>query len=174
MAGSSIPIHGVGTGQPTRPDFEGSAHHNVLRPGQNLDIPKQTVDGARSQREAREGHTAATGWARQEQAFAKGAGYEQGGAKWNDFAGGHRNPGSNFGTVRVDDPTLAPHVDKTPHGGAPKDWAQSAAMLEEKFRANGEKVGIDTELKLPGHGPVHAGPKGTGRNNGRRQFTLVT
>lgn len=174
MAGSSVPIHGVGTGQPTRPDFEGRAHENVLRPGQSLDIPRQTVDGARPERDDPT-HTA-SGWDRQEQAFAAGAQFEQRAGRWNDFSGNRDpgQPGANFGSVRVDEPGFSPTQPSNPFGGTAKDWVHAAAMLEERFRAEGSKVGINADIKLPGDGPVHSGPTGTGRNNGRRQFTLVT
>lgn len=177
MAGSSIPIHGVGTGQPTRPDFEGQAHQNVLRPGQSLDIPQQNIRDARTDRENHDRTSDWTsGWARQEQAYAQGAGYEQGGARWNDFSGDRRSDfsGPNFGSVQFDAPGFTPT--KSAFGGQPKDWVHAAAMLEERFRADGARVGIDAELKLPGDQATAAstGVTGTGRNNGRRAFTLLT
>lgn len=171
MAGPNMPIVGAGAGQPTRPDFEAQAHQDALRPGNQLDIPKQTVGEARNPPHPPDAE-ARSGWSRSDDAFARGGEHLDGLQRWGDFTGGRRS-GPQRGAVQVDNPPLVPLGQRNNVARNPEQWVAHAAALEELFRAEGEKYGIDAEIKLPGDGPEHGGPTGTGRRNQRRAFTLT-
>jgi hypothetical protein len=163
---------GAGIGQPTRLDFEGQSHQAQLRPGNQLDIPKQGVAQAR-ERPTDDGQpTPPTGWARQEAMLEASDRNSRAARGWSDFAGDRRSGGSARGAVNIDGPSFKPR--DLGVGRSPEGWVQQAARLEELFRKEGERYGINAELKLPGEGqgPGVGGPTATGRNNGRRSFQV--
>lgn len=165
---------GIGTGQPTRADFESPAYQDLLRPGHSLDLPKQTVPQSKERPKSQHDLSQRSGWQRQEALYEQG-GRSRGAVDWERFSGRQARDfsGLNQGAVKVDNP-LNPSTQRqafTPP--TPENWAEHAAVFEERFRQVGEKVGLDTELRLPGEGPAHTGPTGTGRRNQRRSFTLT-
>ncbi len=164
----------VGTGQPTRADFESPAYQAQLRPGQTLDIPKQSVPGGRQHPKEGEDLSRRTGWQRQDDVYAQGERNSDGAAGWQKFSGNTVRGwgGLNRGAVKVDTPNLGPSTPGESANITPHNWAEHAAKFEEKFRQVGSQVGLDTDLRLPGDSPQRSGPKGTGRRNQRRSYTL--
>lgn len=171
---SVTPGLGVGTGQPTRSDFESTAHQDRLRPGNQLDIPKQTVGGTHTKAQLRDEDPKKTGWQLQDDALDVGHQQMDASASWNRFSGDRARGwgGLNRGSVQVDSPNLQPLGTQFQSSKPAADWVTHAAQFEERFRQDGEKFGINAELRLPGEGPQRGGPPGPGAKTPRRTFTL--
>lgn len=169
-----IPGVGAGTGQPTRLDFESQNHQAQLRPGNQLDIPRQGIGQTRDrpERDGETGTTTTTGWARQDAMLDASERNARAAKGWGDFTGDRRRDGLARGAVSIDAPSFKPKDFGV--GRSPEGWVQQAAKLEEFFRKEGERYGINAELKLPGEGQgaESGGAVGTGRNNGRRAFRV--
>ncbi len=171
---SVTPGLGVGPGQTTRSDFEGAAHQAALRPGNQLNIPQQTVGGTKTKPQDHEAAAKKSGWQLQDEALEVGHSQMDAASSWNRFSGDRARGwgGLNKGSVQVDGPNLQPLGTKFQAVNQSKDWATHAAQFEERFRQDGEKVGINAELRLPGDGPVHGGPNGPGAKTQRRAFKV--
>lgn len=175
MGASALPGVGVGLGQPTRHDFVGQAHQERLQPGARVEVPKTGVDPTRDRPAEDRGDPRSdgrSGWARQE-AFVASNGAADAGTDWNQFSGQPTARGwGGAQQVEIDAPSFRPKDLGIQQD--PKAWAEQAARLEEFFRAEGEQVGIDAELKLPGEGPTAKAATESGGGSRRRAFTLKT
>ena len=105
-----IPGVGAGTGQPTRLDFESQNHQAQLRPGNQLDIPKQGVGQTRDrpERDGETGTTKTTGWARQDAMLDASERNARAAKGWGDFTGDRRRDGLARGAVSIDAPSFKP------------------------------------------------------------------